>query len=167
REVRRMFEAVGVTVSRLIRTRFGDVVLPPNLRRGRWEDVDPSLVTALMVQLGLVRDTDEQGRDGRRARQPDSHDSALPPGFGTLEHNGMSGARLGRRGTVKGGRKGAGVVDPFTPGLMFSGGYANGHPLTGQGGGQPGKGKQRAKPGQAGKPGQVKAGQGGKPGKPA
>src|SRR5690606_23888444 len=27
REVRRMFEAAGVTVSRLIRTRFGDIVL--------------------------------------------------------------------------------------------------------------------------------------------
>ncbi len=52
REVRRMFEAVGVTVSRLIRTRFGDIVLPRNLRRGRWEELDGSLVTALMVQPG-------------------------------------------------------------------------------------------------------------------
>lgn len=131
REVRRMFEAVGVTVSRLIRTRFGDVVLPSTLRRGRWEDVDASLVTALMVQLGLLRDENEEER---RPRQPTSHDSALPPGFGTMERNGMSGARIGRRGTLQGGRKGgaqSGTADPFTTGLMFSGGYANGHPLGG------------------------------------
>ncbi len=62
REVRRMFEAIGVTVSRLIRTRFGDIVLPGNPRRGRWEELDPNLVTALMVQLGLLRDEDESGR---------------------------------------------------------------------------------------------------------
>ncbi len=79
REVRRMFEAVGVTVSRLIRTRFGDVVLPRNLKRGRWEEVDPALVSALMIQTGLVKE--DEGADSRRPRQPISHDNAMPPGF--------------------------------------------------------------------------------------
>ncbi len=95
REVRRMFEAVGVTVSRLIRTRFGEVGLPKNLRRGRWEELDADLVLAFMLRLGLVKDGDEDGHQ-RRERQPLSHDSALPPGFGTLEHNRLSGARPGQ-----------------------------------------------------------------------
>lgn len=135
REVRRMFETAGVTVSRLIRTRFGEVVLPRDLRRGRWEELAPTLVTALMVQLGLIRD-DVDGDDakGGRSRQPLTHDSALPPGFGTLERNGMNGARIGRRGKLSGGR--ASPVssehtypsDPYGTGLMFSGGLANGHP---------------------------------------
>lgn len=138
REVRRMFEAVGVTVSRLIRTRFGDIVLPRTLRRGRWEELDASLVTALMVQLGLLRDDDESG-GRRRSKQPQSHDSALPPGFGTLDRNGMNGARIGRRGKLQGGRQGSpGQVaacpsDPFGTGLMIAGGYANGHPLAAEG----------------------------------
>lgn len=147
REVRRMFEAVGVTVSRLIRTRFGDIVLPRNLRRGRWEELDPNLVTALMVQLGLLRDDDG---GGKRSRQPQSHDSALPPGFGTLDNNGMNGARIGRRGKLQGGRAGksAGATmsypsDPFGTGLLVTGGYANGHPLGNDGGGRPGKGQRR------------------------
>ncbi|MEC6412346.1 23S rRNA pseudouridine(2605) synthase RluB [Achromobacter xylosoxidans] len=169
REVRRMFEAVGVTVSRLIRTRFGDVVLPRTLRRGRWEELDASLVTALMVQLGLLREDDESGGNRRRSKQPQSHDSALPPGFGTMDRNGMNGARIGRRGKIQGGRAGsAGQAaacpsDPFGTGLMIAGGYANGHPLAGEAngnrkGGKPAGGRGQA--GAGGKPG----GRGGKAG---
>jgi len=144
REVRRMFEAVGVTVSRLIRTRFGDIVLPRTLRRGRWDELDPSLVSALMVQLGLLREDDDSGGNRRRSKQPQSHDSALPPGFGTMDRNGMNGARIGRRGKLQGGRQGspgqalACPSDPFGTGLMFAGGYANGHPLSGEGGNRKG-----------------------------
>ena len=178
REVRRMFEAVGVTVSRLIRTRFGDVVLPRTLRRGRWEELDGSLVTALMVQLGLLREDDESGGNRRRSKQPQSHDSALPPGFGTMDRNGMNGARIGRRGKLQGGRLGsAGQTaacpsDPFGTGLMIAGGYANGHPLAAEGaggnrkGGKPGG--RSAAPG-GGRPGGKQGGKpsgnaGGKPG---
>lgn len=174
REVRRMFEAIGVTVSRLIRTRFGDVVLPRTLRRGRWEELDPSLVTALMVQLGLLREDDESGGNNRRSKQPQSHDSALPPGFGTMDRNGMNGARIGRRGKLQGGRLGsAGQTaacpsDPFGTGLMIAGGYANGHPLSGEGaggnrkGGKPGGSRSAA---DGGKPGGKQGGRpGGKPG---
>ncbi len=53
REVRRMFEAVGLTVSRLIRTRYGALTLPSNLKRGRWEELDEHAVRNLMTASGL------------------------------------------------------------------------------------------------------------------
>jgi len=129
REVRRMFEAAGVTVSRLIRTRFGEIVLPRNLRRGRWDELEPTMVQAIMVQLGLLRDDDGDGL-GQDERQPLSHDSALPPGFGTPERNGMNGAKIGRRGRVTGGRvtRESSPSDPYGSGLLVTGGYPNGHP---------------------------------------
>ena len=55
REVRRLFEAVGLTVSRLIRTRYGSLVLPPGLKRGRWEELDEHAVRALLNASGLEK----------------------------------------------------------------------------------------------------------------
>jgi 23S rRNA pseudouridine2605 synthase len=40
REVRRLWEAVGVQVSRLIRVRYGDINLPKGLPRGGWAELD-------------------------------------------------------------------------------------------------------------------------------
>ena len=53
REVRRLFEAVGCTVSRLIRVRFGPVTLPRSLRPGRYEDVGRDEARALLREVGL------------------------------------------------------------------------------------------------------------------
>jgi len=47
REVRRIFDAVGLTVSRLVRIRFGPIALPRNLSRGRWVELTESEVAAL------------------------------------------------------------------------------------------------------------------------
>jgi 23S rRNA pseudouridine2605 synthase len=52
REIRRMFEAVGVTVSRLMRVRYGPVNLPPRLRRGVCMELTPAEVARFMAALG-------------------------------------------------------------------------------------------------------------------
>lgn len=47
REVRRMFEAVGHAVSRLIRIRYGAMVLPRGLKRGAFVELDEAEIRAL------------------------------------------------------------------------------------------------------------------------
>ncbi len=52
REVRRMFEAVGHAVSRLIRIRYGAMVLPRGLKRGAWMELDEGDIKSLVQAAG-------------------------------------------------------------------------------------------------------------------
>jgi 23S rRNA pseudouridine2605 synthase len=51
RIVRRMFEALGMTVSRLMRVRFGSLRLPPRLKRGQWREMAPEEVGEFLRSL--------------------------------------------------------------------------------------------------------------------
>lgn len=55
REVRRMLEAVGHAVSRLIRIRYGAMVLPRGLKRGAWLELDERDINALLQATGLKK----------------------------------------------------------------------------------------------------------------
>ena len=48
REVRRLFEHLGLTVSRLTRIRFGPISLPPQLRRGQKTELDEEMVAQIL-----------------------------------------------------------------------------------------------------------------------
>jgi 23S rRNA pseudouridine2605 synthase len=62
REVRKLFDAVGLTVSRLIRVRYGSIVLPLGLKRGVWVELGESDVRAVKFLAG--GDRQEQGQQG-------------------------------------------------------------------------------------------------------
>ncbi len=90
REVRKLFEAVGHAVSRLIRIRYGSVVLPRGLRRGAWVDLSLDDVRALRAISGAAdaaaaqeggpgRKTAGRGRRGRRDAPPLGASSAPMP----------------------------------------------------------------------------------------
>jgi 23S rRNA pseudouridine2605 synthase len=66
REVRRLWEAVGVRVSRLIRVRFGPVTLPARLGRGRWRELDGDSQAALLALAGLGEDRPTRAPRGSR-----------------------------------------------------------------------------------------------------
>ncbi len=62
REVRRLWEAAGLKVSRLIRVRYGSVTLPRGLRTGRWEDMEAPAASVLMRSVGYVPAVDTRRR---------------------------------------------------------------------------------------------------------
>lgn len=53
REVRRLWEAVGHTVSRLHRIRYGPVQLPRAVKPGHHRDLEPEVLTLLLEGVGL------------------------------------------------------------------------------------------------------------------
>jgi 23S rRNA pseudouridine2605 synthase len=89
REVRRMFEAVGHAVSRLIRIRYGAMVLPRGLKRGAWMELDEGDIKSL-VQVA-----------GTRANQPgeDATGNASPRPSAAGRDNGPRNPRRGVRGS--------------------------------------------------------------------
>lgn len=74
REVRRTFEALGLTVSRLIRVRFGIINLPPRIKRGMMAELGEAEVRAILewagLPAGVARQVTDDGRRNkvRRAR---------------------------------------------------------------------------------------------------
>ncbi|MBN8478994.1 MAG: rRNA pseudouridine synthase, partial [Burkholderiales bacterium] len=67
REVRRLFEAVGLTVSRLIRTRYGRIAMPPPLKRGDVLELEPGDVNALLKSAGLKPSAGSGGQAAPRS----------------------------------------------------------------------------------------------------
>lgn len=84
REVRRMFEACDLTVSRLIRVRFGDIVMPSTLKRGKWIEMDALEAMSYMQSLGLKVDDSAKeharkhdARKGGRNKKNSRHSQPL------------------------------------------------------------------------------------------
>jgi 23S rRNA pseudouridine2605 synthase len=68
REVRKLFDSVDLTVSRLIRIRYGCVVLPRGLKRGVFVDLNEAEVRELRRQAGGGREPQQGGAAPRQAQ---------------------------------------------------------------------------------------------------
>jgi 23S rRNA pseudouridine2605 synthase len=101
REVRRMLEAVGHAVSRLIRIRYGAMALPRGLKRGAWMELDDSDIRALSQAAGGARTSirGEAGSQDGNAAGPGGRPSGAAPRRG--------GRTGGPRGANNGQRNGA------------------------------------------------------------
>lgn len=97
RVVRRTFEALGLTVSRLMRVRFGIVNLPSSIKRGKMAELGEGEVTMIMDWVGLSTEVIEQPEPVRIARpHPDKEagkDKATPEAPPPTERK-----TVGRRG---------------------------------------------------------------------
>ena len=56
REVRRLWEAVGHTVSRLQRVRYGNITLDRSIKTKKWCDLTPAQIRELLKMVELKRD---------------------------------------------------------------------------------------------------------------
>lgn len=150
REVRRMFEAVGHTVSRLIRTRYGIFLLPPRLRRGKWEEIEAGGIYNLMKFAGLkMPQPSDKGRNpnpNNRDRRPSGEDFQPDPMQTSVSYWGsrdaltLASGHTGLTHQGRGGKSGGGSGDGRG---AFRGRSQGGRP--GQGGQGGGNGQNRSK----------------------
>ncbi len=67
REVRRLWEAVDIRVSRLMRVRYGNIILPKSLRKGRSKDLDAIEIKQLGESVGLKLEVKSRAPAKKRA----------------------------------------------------------------------------------------------------
>lgn len=96
REVRRMMEAVGHAVSRLIRIRYGAMVLPHGLRRGAFLELDEADIRALTKAAGGQAPSERKAplvpaRRGRADRSSKAAGGRNKPTGAARAAGGMSG----------------------------------------------------------------------------
>ncbi len=99
REVRKLFDTVGLTVSRLIRIRYGTVVLPLGLKRGVWVDLEEGDVRAIRrlasgdsgVREG--RGSGARGNEPRQGGQAQQRNDRQRDGQGGRPNDRQRGAR--------------------------------------------------------------------------
>ena len=103
REVRRMFAAVGLTVSRLIRVRYGAVQLPKDLERGTTKELSGDWVRAWMADLAAT------------APQGNNHPKKSGGKFAGDKKSGKFGGKksFGKKGG-RGDREFQRIPDPMT-----------------------------------------------------
>ncbi len=125
REVRRMLEAVGHAVSRLIRIRYGAMVLPKGLKRGAWMELDEGDIQALVQAAGEGGKRSEgaaraaptgRGNGAPRNKRRDGRVGG-PRGDG----GGMRGKGAGNKGGKVNGSSGGGQPDPMKTSLGYIG----------------------------------------------
>ena len=91
REVRRMIEAVGHAVSRLIRIRYGAMLLPRGLKRGAWMELEESDIRALTQAASGAAVAPGRAAPGR-------HERAGPGTSGRVKLRGPGSSRGPRSG---------------------------------------------------------------------
>ncbi|HEX7638280.1 MAG TPA: pseudouridine synthase, partial [Burkholderiaceae bacterium] len=91
REVRKLFDAVGLAVSRLIRIRYGSVVLPKGLRRSVWVDLDDNDIRRLRQLAGADNVAPREAREGGDAREGREAREGQGQGKGQGQQRGNNG----------------------------------------------------------------------------
>lgn len=91
RVVRRVFDVLGLPVSRLMRVRFGIISLPPRLKRGMTAELSESEVAQLLDWVGLTSGPDESPQN-----------ISTPPQLGRAQsrkpaHRPVAGMSAGKR----------------------------------------------------------------------